>query len=773
MSIQSEAGHRLRLVVRGAVQGVGFRPFVYRLATAHDLAGWIQNDVHGACIEVEGAARNVNAFLERFRRDAPCVGLIQDIESTTLHAIGETAFEIRDSDAAGVRTAWIMADLATCRKCCDELFDPSDRRFRYPFLNCTQCGPRFSIIERLPYDRPNTTMRHFRLCAECQREYDDPTNRRFHAQPIACPRCGPRLELWDESGKAVARGDAALLRVGAMIREGAIVAVKGLGGFQLLVDARNEDAVQRLRVRKGREEKPFALMVPSLAAAAHEAELSVEEGRLLESRAAPIVLLRRRNSTPIAAAVAPGNPCLGMMLPYTPLHHLIVRDLGFPVVATSGNRTDEPIAIDESDAIIRLAGIADLFLTHDRPIARPMDDSVARVVLGREQVLRRARGYAPLPITLPRKMPTILAVGGHLKNTVALAVGRDAFLSQHVGDLESSVAAAVFEQATSDLPRLYGVVPEVIACDGHPDYRSTRFAEQQELPIVRVQHHAAHVLACMAEHGIDGPVTGVAWDGTGWGTDGTIWGGEFLHVADGEIRRVAHLRPFPLPGGDNAVREPRRAGLGLLYAWLGDQLFARADIPLLAAFTDPELEVLAVALRRGINAPLTTSVGRLFDAVAALAAIRHYNRHEGQAAMEWEWRAERTDLAVRGYEFPISGQGVIDWRPMLERLCADLQDKIELEVVSSRFHAGLIKAIVAVCRRVGEPRVVLSGGCFLNRNLLEGAVKGLTAEGFAPYWHQRIPTGDGGIALGQVVAAANEWEKSHVSGSPRQADRCL
>ena len=772
MSIQSAAGRRLRLVVRGAVQGVGFRPFVYRLAAEHDLAGWIQNDMQGARIEVEGDTRNVHTFLERFRREAPCLGLIHHIETVTLDAIGETTFEIRDSKSTGVRSAWIMADLATCRECREELFDPGDRRFRYPFLNCAQCGPRFSIIERLPYDRPNTTMRRFHLCADCLSEYDDPRNRRFHAQPIACPRCGPRLELWEESGKALAGGDGAVLRVCAAIREGAIVAVKGLGGFQLLVDARNNDAVLRLRAHKGREEKPFALMVPSLVIAAHEVELTIEEGQLLESRAAPIVLLRRRSSTQIAAAVAPANPWLGMMLPYTPLHHLLMMDLNFPIVATSGNRAEEPIAIDEQDALARLEGIADLFLTHDRPIARPMDDSVARVVLGREQVLRRARGYAPLPVTLQRKVPTILAVGGHLKNTVALSVGGDVYLSQHVGDLETAAAGAVFEQATADLPRLYGVAPAVIACDRHPDYRSTRSAEQQALPIVRVQHHAAHILACMAEHGIDAPVLGVAWDGAGLGTDGTIWGGEFFHFVGGAMRRSAHLRSFPLPGGDMAVREPRRAALGLLYAWLGDQLFARPEAPLLAAFTDREREVLAVALRRDINAPLTTSVGRLFDAVAALAGIRHYNWYEGQAAMEWEWRAEKTDLAVRGYDFPLDNQGVIDWCPMLEELCADLNDGIDLEVVSTRFHSGLIEAIIDVCRRVGETRVVLSGGCFLNRCLLQGAVNRLTEEGFTPYWHQRIPTGDGGIALGQIVAAAIEWEKSHVPGDPRQADRC-
>lgn len=762
----SKSPRRIRLTVRGAVQGIGFRPFVFRLASEHDLAGWIQNDVQGVCLEVEGTAENLNTFLQRFQLEGPSLGLVHNVETTTLDAIGETAFEIRESQQTGVRTAWIMPDLATCSDCCRELFDSHDRRYRYPFLNCTRCGPRFSIVERLPYDRPNTTMRLFRLCAACQREFDDPRDRRFHAQPIACPQCGPRLELWDEAGKVLSEGDDALLRVGAAIRAGAIVALKGIGGFQLLVDARDDAAVKRLRARKDRENKPFALMVPSLAAARREADVSDQEGRLLESSQAPIVLLRRRSSSRIAASVAPRNPCLGIMLPYTPLHHLLMAELGIPIVATSGNRADEPMVIDEHEALLRLKGIADFFLTHDRPIARPMDDSVSRIVLGGEQVLRRGRGYAPMPITLADDLPAVLAVGGQLKNTVAVSVGKDVFLSQHIGDLETAAAEQLFEQATRDLPRLYGVEPRTIACDLHPDYSATRFAERQGLPVVYVQHHAAHVLACAAEHGIKESVLGVAWDGTGYGPDGTIWGGEFLHVTSCGIRRTGHLRPFPLPGGELAVREPQRAALGLLYAWLGDELFTRDDIALLAAFTERDREVHAAALRSGVNAPMTTSIGRLFDAAAALTGICRYNRYEGQAAMEWEWCVESCPTS-NPYPLPIDDDGVMDWASLVAALVADFNSGIGPAIMSARFHAGLTEAIVSVCRRVRESRIVLTGGCFLNRRLLEGTVTRLTEEGFTPYWHQRLPTGDGGIALGQIVAAAKRWEKPDVSGDSR------
>jgi hydrogenase maturation protein HypF len=754
---------------------MGFRPFVFRLAAERELTGWVQNSPQGACLEVEGCCSSLDTFLAQFQRDARRIGCIDSIETAFLDTAGYTEFQIRESTQDGLRCTWIVPDLATCAECLHELFDPADRRYRYPFVNCTHCGPRFSIIEQLPYDRPNTVMRHFPMCAECEREYHDPRDRRFHAQPIACPRCGPQLE-WGRTGDILARGDAALRQCARAIRAGALVALKGLGGFQLLVDARNEDAVKRLRARKHREEKPFAVMYPGCDAAAIDTVLTPLEARLLASPRAPIVLVRKRTSTSIASAVAPGNPFLGVMIPYTPLHHMLLADLECPIVATSGNRADEPIAIDEHEAVTRLAGIADQFLTHNRPIARPMDDSVVRCVLGREQVLRRARGYAPLPITVDRPLPPLLAVGGQLKNAVAVSVGNHVFLSQHVGDLETAECAQVFERAIHDLPRLYDVAPSGIACDLHLDYHSTRCAERLasgRLPVMPVQHHVAHALACMAENGIEAPVLAVAWDGAGLGTDGAIWGGEFLHVTPSGVSRIAHLRPFRLPGGDLAAREPRRAALGLMHALLGDEVFARTDLPLLSAFNPAERELLALALARRLNAPLTTSAGRLFDAAAALAGLRLYNRYEGQAAMEWEWFGHNHGPAaaypVAVVRWESTGPFVVDWAPLLEAMQADLRAAIEPRVVSARFHAGLVEAIVAVCRLIGERRVALTGGCFVNHLLLEGVVRRLTAEGFTPYWHQRVPAGDGGIALGQIMAAALP-EHSRVPGDPRQGD---
>jgi hydrogenase maturation protein HypF len=749
-----QALQRLRIVVHGVVQGVGFRPFVYRLAHEFQLTGWVRNDAQGVVIEVEGPPAQLDAFLVSLKRNRPAQAMIQTIETSVLDAVGFPSFQIRPSSAGGNPRALIMPDLATCGDCLRELFDPADRRFRYPFLNCTHCGPRFSILLRLPYDRPNTTMRNFNLCEACRQEYEDPSDRRFHAQPIACPRCGPRLELWDARGQALTLEDAALAEASRVIRSGGILALKGLGGFQLLVDARNEDAVRRLRERKGREAKPLALLFPKIAKMREAADISAREEQLLESLQAPIAIVRRLPHADLAPSVAPSNPYLGVMLPCTPLHHLLMADLGFPVVATSGNRSDEPICTDETEALQRLLGIADLFLVHNRPIARHVDDSVVRVVMGREQVLRRARGYAPLPIDLNRSLPMRLAVGAHLKNAVAFSIDRQAFLSQHVGNLVTVEAVTAFEKAACDLPALFEARPESIVCDLHPDYVSTRFAERQGLPVVRVQHHKAHVMACMAENALAGPALGIAWDGTGLGEDGTIWGGEFFRATGTELRRVAHLRPFPLPGGEAAIREPQRAAMGLLFAMVGEGCFDM-QIPLWGEFSTADREVLRVALRRKLNTPITTSAGRLFDAAAALANVRMVNQFEGQAAMEWEWLADGVEIAdsypmavhVRNEE-----PAILDWEPLFRALLADCHAGVVPGVMSARFHNGLIQGVLSICRVIGERRVVLSGGCFLNRRLLEGLVHGLIDAGFQPYWHQRVPCGDGGIALGQLMA---------------------
>lgn len=760
----SEAPVRLRATIRGAVQGVGFRPFVYRLATELGLAGWVNNSPQGVGLEVEGPRASAEQFLLRLEVDKPPHSSIQSLESAWLDAVGFGSFEIRASDGDGGKTALVLPDIATCADCRREIFDPTNRRYHYPFTNCTHCGPRFSIIESLPYDRANTAMKSFTMCARCQAEYDDRRDRRFHAQPNACLACGPHLELWDAHGRCLETHDTALRAAVEAIRRGMIVAVKGLGGFHLLVAAHDERAVRRLRERKHREERPFALMFPSLESVREACEVAPLEARLLRSPEAPIVLLRRRHESEIAnpksqisAAVAPGNPCLGVMLPYTPLHHLLLAELRFPVVATSGNLSDEPICIDERESLERLGSVADVFLVHNRPIVRHVDDSILRVMAGRELVLRRARGFAPLPVSVQTELPTTLAVGAHLKNTVALAVGRQVFISQHVGDLETAPALAAFGRVAADLPLLYEVHPKIIAADAHPDYLSTQFAKERvaQSPgahFVPVQHHYAHVLSCMAENELKPPVLGVCWDGTGYGSDGTIWGGEFLRVLANGFERVAHLRPFRLPGGEQAMREPRRAALGLLYEFLGEETFTLTRLPTLAAFSETELRTLRQMLARGVNAPLTSSVGRLFDAVASLLGLRQVAGFEGQAAMQVEFAAD-AGAVEEAYEISLS-DGVLDWTPMMHDLLHDIDEKISTATIAAKFHHALVEGVVAVARVVGEERVALTGGCFQNKHLIECAVKRLAEEGFRPCWHQRVPPNDGGIALGQVLAAS-------------------
>lgn len=776
------ATRRLRVVVRGAVQGVGFRPFVYRLARQMALTGWVLNSSQGVFLEVEGSPDRLETFLQRLQREKPRHAVIHSVEALYLDPVGYKDFVIRESQDEGEKTALILPDLATCPDCLREIFDPTNRRYRYPFTNCTNCGPRFSIIQALPYDRPNTTMRYFPMCEACLAEYKDPMDRRFHAQPNACPRCGPHVELWDPTGRCLASHDEALQAAAQALREGAVVAVKGLGGFHLMVDARNQDAVLRLRRRKAREAKPFALMYPGLDLVKAHCHVSPVEERLLTSPEAPIVLLRRRR-TPAAwgrehlpaDAVAPANPYLGVMLPYTPLHHLLLRDLGFPVVATSGNRSDEPICTDEHEALERLAGIADLFLVHNRPIARHVDDSVVCVVLGRPMVLRRARGFAPLPVLLEHSLPPTLAVGAHLKNTVAVTVNRQVILSQHIGDLETEPANRAFRRVLDDLQHLYQVRPQQVVCDLHPDYLSTRFARRTGLPVIPVQHHYAHILACMAENHVAGPVLGVAWDGTGYGPDGTVWGGEFLVVEQGTYQRVAHFRTFPLPGNEKAIREPRRTALGLLYEMLGDTLFARADLAPWRAFSASERRVLHQMLARGVNTPRTSSVGRLFDAVASLLDLCQVNQFEGQAAMALEFALPEDAAERPPYPLSLRPSGarswIVDWEPLIQALLEDLAHGEAPAHIAARFHNALVEAIVAVAREVGLERVTLSGGCFQNRYLLAQSVMKLERAGFRVYWPQRIPPNDGGIALGQAVALMFRGKDVSQPASPLRTTR--
>jgi hydrogenase maturation protein HypF len=775
---------RVRAVLRGAVQGVGFRPFVHRLATELALTGWVNNSPQGVFLEVEGPRPALEQFLHRLQSANPPSSFIQSLETTWLDAAGFRAFEIRPSETQGMKTALILPDLATCADCLREIRDPTNRRFVHPFTNCTHCGPRFSIIEALPYDRANTAMNKFAMCPACQAEYDNPQDRRFHAQPNACPACGPHLEFWNAAGKVVAKGGEPLMAAAQAVRAGKIVAVKGIGGFHLLVDARNEKAVRLLRERKHREEKPFALLFPTLESARQVCEISPLEERLLRSPAAPIVLLAKNRQSAIlhrqssiGPAVAPGNPNLGVMLPSNPIHHLLMAELGFPVVATSGNLSDEPLCTDEREAVERLRGIADFFLVHNRPIVRHVDDSITRVVLGREMILRRARGYAPLPVqargaevgagngghaSAPSKPANrdprpaiILAVGAHLKNAVALAVGDTVFISQHIGDLETVPADNAFRRVIADFQSLYGAKAETVAADLHPEYLSTQFARACGMKYLGVQHHVAHVLSCIAENEVQLPALGVAWDGTGYGTDGTIWGGEFFLVTEASVERVAGLRPFRLPGSHAAVKEPRRSALGMWFEILGDAVFEKRELPPVAAFSEAELPLLRTMLNRGLNSPKTSSVGRWFDAVAATVNLRQQMRFEGQAAMELEFALAETPTD-EFYELPLVTRQalcVLDWAPVMEDIVRDARRGVPVGKISAKFHNTLAEAIVAVARRFGVRRVALSGGCFQNRYLLERTVGRLGAEKFSPYWHQRVPTNDGGIALGQVLAA--------------------
>jgi hydrogenase maturation protein HypF len=611
-------------------------------------------------------------------------------------------------------------------------------------------------------------MRIFEMCPECSAEYHDPHDRRFHAQPNACPKCGPHLELWGETGAVASHGDEALLRAAAAIRDGVIVAVKGLGGFHLMVDASNEAAVIRLRQRKHREEKPFALMFPSLQGIVDCAVVDAMEERLLRSPEASIVLLRRGTRDDLAASIAPGNPYLGVMLPYTPLHHLLMQELGMPVVATSGNVSDEPICIHEQEAILRLKDIADVFLVHNRPIVRHVDDSVVRVMAGRELVLRRARGFAPLPVMVDNAAPDVIAVGAHQKNAVAVSVSNQVFISQHIGDLETVPAYGAFEQVLADFTNLYELKTKTIACDMHPEYFSTQYARKQlDVDVVAVQHHYAHALSCMAENQVAAPALGISWDGSGYGPDETVWGGEFLRITSTGFERVAHLRTFQLPGGEKAVKEPRRVALSILHETYGADLGECEDLAVVQAFTVEERRVLDGMLERGIRSPRTSSAGRLFDAVASIIGLRQVCRFEGQAAMELEFLTHQIETDA-GYPFELNhgagGRG-IDWAQMVRGIVRDVRDGVSHGMIAAKFHNTLVEMMVQVAQACGEEKVVLSGGCFQNRYLTERAIKRLREVGFRPYWHQRVPPNDGGIALGQVAAVSRMKSNSKEEGA--------
>ncbi len=751
---------RIKIHIRGAVQGVGFRPFVYRLARVMRLSGWVRNNSQGVVIEAEGTEQEIHIFLQRLKNEKPLGAVIQSLSAKKINPAGGHEFTIISSDDAGERAAWILPDTATCHDCLQEIFDPHNKRYLYPFTNCTNCGPRYSIILSLPYDRPNTTMREFTLCQDCQKEYDDPLNRRFHAQPNACPVCGPFMQLLNVQAKTLAERTTAIEKTIALLHEGAIIALKGLGGFQLLVDAENAAAVQQLRRAKQRDEKPFAMMFPDFQSIQDYCHVSVRESKWLQSRAAPIVLLQKRpkplaGKWTIAKNIAPCNPFWGIMLPYTPLHHIIMRKFGKPVVATSGNISDEPICIDNAEALARLAGIADYFLVHNRPIARYVDDSIVRKIAGGMTILRRARGYAPLPVTLNFDIPPALAVGGHLKNTVALAKGRNVFISQHIGDLETLAASNAFAQTIRDLSAMYQIKPQVVIHDKHPDYASTRYAKQTGIPAMQVQHHVAHILSCMAENRLDPPLLGVSWDGAGYGDDDTIWGGEFITITRQEYHRIAHLRTFALPGGDMAVKEPRRTALAMLLTLYSGKLKKCANLPVSQAFTDQERAVLLQMLNKNLHCPITSSMGRLFDTVASLLGIQQFNHYEGQAAMQLEqqaWKARRENGV---YPYLITGNNtprIIDWEPLIKTIITEYQNHVPLPIIAARFHNTLAAMILEIANLCALQTIVLSGGTFQNRLVTEKSVQLLKGAGFQVFRQRQIPPNDGGICLGQIMA---------------------
>ncbi len=801
---------RKQYKITGIVQGVGFRPFVYRIAHKLDLTGWVRNTPAGVEVEVQGDFERFKDFDEALKNSLPPLAVVTSQVRTEIIAIdGESSFIILPS-GTGRADIQIAPDTAICSDCLREMHDPTDRRYRYPFITCTNCGPRYSIITGTPYDRPKTTMADFPLCPDCQEEYENPLDRRFHAQPIACHVCGPQVCLLTSAGEKIAKRDEAVTSAVELLKSGAILAIKGIGGYHLAVDACNHAAVERLRTRKKRDEKPFAVMPDSLEGARKLADMSDMEERLLTSPEAPIVIVKKRLPTPLSPLIAPNNGWLGLMLPYAPLHHLLftVQGSRFEVrgsmptttniepqtgltalVMTSGNISDEPVVFEDHDALTRLAEIADYFLIHDRPIHIRSDDSVMRVFQGRPLFYRRSRGYAPRAVTLPFALPPLLATGAEMKSVICLAEGDRAVISQHIGDLKNISTFDSFFNTVTHLSETLEIKPELVVCDLHPDYLSSSFAEDSDLPYIKVQHHHAHLASCMAENGLDGDVIGVIFDGTGYGPDNMIWGGEFLVGGYDSYQRAGHFRAVPMPGGDAAVREPWRMAMAYLYQALGDNAFL-LDHQVARILLESERSLFARMLRRGINSPLTSSCGRLFDAVAALLNIRHYVSYDGQGAIELEAMAEIVDCAIKsplikgdlggfasyvksksppaplyqggGYSYKVvlSSDGtplILDFSPMFVEILHEINSAVEASVIAHRFHQNVASAATDVCLRIvaatGLDRIILSGGVFQNRLLTEMIYTALTDRGLQVFTHRLVPPNDGGIALGQVAIA--------------------
>ena len=752
-----------RISVRGVVQGVGFRPFVYQLAATHGLKGWVCNTSGDVTIEVEGLTETIGCFLEQIKTQAPSRAQIEDINFKYLQPVGYENFEIKGSLSLEGQYQLISPDIATCPLCRKELFDPRDRRYRFPFINCTNCGPRFTIVKDIPYDRPKTTMRPFKMCPECQMEYDDPLNRRFHAQPNCCPECGPKLELANQSGNTIASQDP-IADAGTLLKKGKIIALKGIGGFLLACDATNENAVQILRQRKNRPSKPFALMIATVDEIKKYCDVSKEEEMVVSSPQSPIVLLRLINRGPITSEVSPHLNYLGVMLPYTPIHHLLMRQMRVPLVMTSGNLSEEPIIKDNHEALQKLATIADYFLFHNRDIHACCDDSVTMIENDISQFIRRARGYAPNPVHLPFKAKEVLACGADLKNTFCITKDQYAFMSQHIGDMDNLETLTHFGNMLELYKKLFRLSPKIAAHDKHPDYYSTRYAQElkakdNELKLIPIQHHHAHIVSCMAENEVKVPVIGIALDGTGYGDDGTMWGGEFLLTDYSKITRLGHLEYVPLPGGDVAVKRPYRMAISYLYTLLGDEVFNR-NLEFLKGVNEFEIDLIKNQIKKGINSPMTSSAGRLFDAVAALIGIRNEIDYEGQAAIELEMRSNSTDSMIKTYPFEIAdqnGKKTVRLGGLFASILTDLDQGMPIVEISAKFHTTMACIISRMCqilsRSTGIDKVALSGGVFQNRLLLTLARAYVEQEGLKVITHREVPCNDGGVSLGQAVIA--------------------
>jgi len=759
---------KFKIVVKGVVQGVGFRPFIYQLAHSHELKGWVLNSSRGVIIEVEGEDRQLEAFVKNIEAKAPPLAKVESVDVEELPLEGFKSFSIKHSLEEKEQFLLISPDISICDDCLKELFDPNDRRYRYPFINCTNCGPRFTIIKDIPYDRPKTTMKKFKMCPICQDEYDNPSNRRFHAQPNACPTCGPELQLIQmkegegrrEKGEEVKCQDPINETI-KLLREGKIVAIKGLGGFHLACDAENEEAVQLLRKRKKRYGKPLAVMIHDIDQIKEHCEVTKDEEKFLMSPQRPIILLRRKPASNIAYSVAPDNKYLGVMIPYTPLHYVILKESKMVLVMTSGNISEEPIAMENDEAIRRLGHIVDYFLMHNRDIYSRYDDSVARVFRGELMMIRRARSFAPFPIHLPFNAKPILATGPELKNTFCLTKDNYAFISQHIGDMENLETEEHFKTTLELYKQLFRIEPEIVAYDLHPEYLSTKYAKSlKNVKFVGVQHHFAHIVSCMAENQVKDKVIGISFDGLGYGTDGNIWGSEILIADWKDFNRAAHFRYVPMPGGAAAIKKPYRMAFGYLYSFFGDS-YENFKIEYLKNLDETEKNIMKKQIDNNINAPLTSSCGRLFDAVSSLCRIRDEVFYEGEAAIDLEMLADENN--TESYPFQIKPASeedepaIIDTQPIIESVITDLENKVPVSTIAARFHNTMVECIYQICKQIRETqgieKVALGGGVFQNLYLLERTIDKLSEEGFHVYYHKKVPTNDGGISLGEAVVA--------------------